>query len=386
MRVSTSTPGFVLEQTPVAGTRSGAGSVVDLVISQLGSGEVIVPNVVGKPVSDARTELQNLGLVVDSPQTKADTKQPKGHVIQQNPKAQKTAKVGSTIKLVISGGDLVEIPNVRGKELDDARKKITSGNKLTVGRIDYRPDCRVNEVIEQDPLPSNEKTADRGTAVNLTVASLGDNPVTIPTFRDRTSAQDFVSENRLTLKRVREEENEAAAGTVLRQSPRPGRQFGRNCPVDVELTVAIPIVWIDIENYVNQPVDVVQQKLRGLEVHSLVRYQQYPDATPGTVIQQSPAGPTRVKHWSYVYLVVARQPQVQTVMVPDLCGKPIDVARAILKNLGLVAPQDQDLVPANQVGWCADNLKVGNVVWQYPAANSPAPKGSTVKLAVRPIE
>jgi beta-lactam-binding protein with PASTA domain len=384
MRASTSTPGFVLEQTPVAGTRSGEGSVIDLVVSQIGSGEVSVPNVVGKPVSDARAELQNLGLVVDSGERKADTKQPKDHVIQHNPKAKKTAKVGSTIKLVISAGDLVEIPDVVGKELDDAKKKIISGNKLRVGSIDSRQDCKVDRVIEQSPPRSNQKIVERGTAINLVVGVLGDNPVTIPTFSDRTSAQNFVDENQLKLKSVREEEHEAPEGTVLRQSPKPGRQFGRNCPVNVELTVAIPIVWIDIENYVNQPVAVVQQKLRGLEVHSIVRYQQYSDAPEGTVIQQSPAGPTRVKHWSYVYLVVARQQEPQTVPMPDLCGKPIDVARAILKDLGLVAPQDQELVPAKDVSSCSDSLQSGQVKWQDRAPNTPVPKGTTVKLSVVP--
>jgi beta-lactam-binding protein with PASTA domain len=385
LRNSTSTPGLVLEQNPAVGARPAAGSEINLVISQLGTGDVIVPNVVGKPVSAARAELQNLGLAVDLSQTKADTKQPRDYVIQQSPKDKKTVKTGTTVKLVISAGDLVEIPDVRGKELDDARKKITSGNKLTVGREEYRQDCRVNEVLQQDPLPTKQKTADRGTAINLVVGSLGDNPVIIPPFRTRESAEIFVNENRLRLKRVREEESEATAGTVLRQSPKANRQFGRNCPVDIELTVAIPIVYVDIENYVNQPVDVVEQRLRALDLFPLVRHQNYSDATPGTVIQQSPAGPTRVRHRSFVYLVVATQPQIPTVTVPNLCGKTLKEARAILNSpqFGLINT-DNNVSYASPPGdnSCAnlDSMVNGQIMWQDPPANAKVPRGTPVNL------
>jgi beta-lactam-binding protein with PASTA domain len=387
LRDSTSTPGLVLEQNPVAGARPAAGSVIDLVISRPGSGDVIVPNVVGKSTSEARTELQNKGLVADSQQTRPDTRQPKDHVIQQNPRADRTVRTGTTVRLVISAGDLVEIPDVIGKKLDDARRKIISG-KLTVGREEYRQDCKVNEVIQQDPLPSKQKIADRGAAVNLIVGSLGDNPVTIPTFTDRRSAEDFVNENRLRMKRIREEESESSAGTVLRQSPKAGRQYGRNCPVEVEVTVAIPIVYVDIENYMGQPINLVEQKLRGLDLYPIVRYQQYSDAQAGTVFQQSPAGPTRVRHRSLVYLVVATQPQIPMVTVPDLCGKTLKDARTILYSpqFGLVNTDDnvgKTQLPDNLTCPNSQSIGDGQIIGQTPRAGEKVPRGSPVTVWVK---
>jgi beta-lactam-binding protein with PASTA domain len=228
-------------------------------------------------------------------------------------------------------------------------------------------------VIEQDPLPSRQRTADRGTAINLVVGSLGDNPVNIPTFRTRENAENFVNENRLRLKRVREEESDATAGTVLRQSPKAGRQFGRNCPVDVEITVAIPIVYVDIENYVDQPINVVEQKLRGLDLYPIVKQQQYSDATPGTVIQQSPAGPTRVRHRSFVYLVVATQYVPENITVPDLCKRQPDKAQEMLKLLGLtlVIGKPEEL-PAGVNGCGASDA--GSIWWQEPQAGKSIPK------------
>ncbi|HXT62793.1 MAG TPA: PASTA domain-containing protein, partial [Pyrinomonadaceae bacterium] len=383
-RADAGMPGVVLQQIPPAGAPAPRGTKIELVISTPPGVtlEVSVPDVIGKPISEARVMLETKGLEV-AEETKSDKKYPKDYVVAQNPKAPKVVKPGSTVKLTVSAGELVEIPKVKGKKLDDATKEITKDNRLTVGTIDYRPDCDVERVVEQNPLPSGRKDTPRGTAVNLVVGSLGDDPITIPTFSDRYAAEAFVNSNGLTLKKVDQVESDDPPGSVLWQKPQAGSRYPRHlgCPVNVELRVAIPVVLVDIENYIGQQIDAVQDKLRALQLYASPLYQEDENNAAGTVIQQSPLPPERVRHGTEIHLVVAKPPKVVMVPVPNVCGLSKENARAKLFNDAGLFNTDQDIlldVPPNQQAMCGAD--VGHVIWQSPAAGTMVPKGSKVLL------
>jgi beta-lactam-binding protein with PASTA domain len=212
------------------------------------------------------------------------------------------------------------------------------------------------------------------------IGSLGDNPINIPTFRDRASAEAFVRDNGLNLKNVDTREDKAPEGTILRQSPSPNSQFGRGCRVDVSLVVAIPIIYVDIEKYVDMPEQEALQRIRGIGLNSTVSHRQVLRGQAGMVLEQSPPYPNRVPHGSFVSLVVSSLAQPQIVIVPALCGMDRQAAIAALESRGLV-PEQVEEIPAGQES-CRRGVLEGQVMWQDRPAGTKVQKGTRVRFAV----
>jgi eukaryotic-like serine/threonine-protein kinase len=98
--------GLVIAQLPGAGTTTGSGSEVAIQVS-LGkaptSGNVSVPNVVGKTQADATSALESAGFTVTPVEQASDTVAV-GAVIDQLPVANSTAPKGSAVVILVSTG------------------------------------------------------------------------------------------------------------------------------------------------------------------------------------------------------------------------------------------------------------------------------------------
>jgi len=117
--------GSVIASKPAAGTKLKRDQVVVLVVSD-GPQPVAVPNVVGAPVDQAKAAVIDAGL---EPQVreKFDETVPAGTVISQSPEGNTTAGKGSVLKLVVSKGPpLVDVPDVKGKNVAEAQALITA--------------------------------------------------------------------------------------------------------------------------------------------------------------------------------------------------------------------------------------------------------------------
>ena len=98
-------------------------SSVDLVVSK-GLPPVDVPDVRGQQLADATTALEAAGLrAAVGDQAFSDTV-PKGSVIDQSPRGGTLTK-GSTVTLTVSKGpDLVTVPDLRGRSVEDAQRTL----------------------------------------------------------------------------------------------------------------------------------------------------------------------------------------------------------------------------------------------------------------------
>lgn len=97
--------------------------------------EVVMPDVVGRPLPDAGGELEAAGLVADSEPT--TSQEPPGTVVAQEPGAGTKLSAGEIVLLqVAQGGGTASIPNVVGQTAADARAKLWAA-KLTVRTL-YR--------------------------------------------------------------------------------------------------------------------------------------------------------------------------------------------------------------------------------------------------------
>ncbi|MGH3385059.1 MAG: Stk1 family PASTA domain-containing Ser/Thr kinase [Nocardioidaceae bacterium] len=112
--------GLVISQDPDPEVALDEGEAVDIVVSS-GRKQVEVPNVVGDDIDAATTELEDLGLKVDT------KKQPggdeKNQVVEMDPEAGSRLRVGQTVTLTISEGPL-EVPDVVGNTEELAKRKL----------------------------------------------------------------------------------------------------------------------------------------------------------------------------------------------------------------------------------------------------------------------
>ncbi|MET7642728.1 Stk1 family PASTA domain-containing Ser/Thr kinase [Streptomyces sp. NPDC005426] len=126
--------GEVLRTDPEAGAERHPDSAVALVVSQ--GSPVDVPDVTGRSVDDARAELEDAGLKVVVAPGRVDSPEDAGDVARQSLEEGAEAAEGDTITLTVSKGPrMIDIPDVTGKDVDDARGELEdAGFEVKVDR------------------------------------------------------------------------------------------------------------------------------------------------------------------------------------------------------------------------------------------------------------
>lgn len=199
------------------------------------SSDVVVPNVVGKSVDEARNILVNNKLRVNITEAFSD-KVPAGYVMSQNPEAGSRVKEQRIVTLVVSkGNEMVVVPDVRGLTVRDAELQLKNAG-LVPGREDeqYTNDYPAGTVIGQNPRPPAQVA--KGTAVDL-VISKGPAPkkVVLPDFRGSTLATVTTQLDSLKLKtgKITEQVSDKyPPGTISNQNPPPGTEVDEGSSVD----------------------------------------------------------------------------------------------------------------------------------------------------------
>lgn len=167
--------GCVVSQSVAAGTQAKAGDVISLVVSS-GPPKFDMIDVVGEQHKDAEEKLHELGLVVTVDYI-YDENYELGTVIKQS--EEKGAKVykGYEITItVVSDEALINVPDVVGKDFDEATEMITSANLKVEKNEIYDNNVAAGLVISQAPQAGSSQKG--GTKILLTV-SLGKQPVTV---------------------------------------------------------------------------------------------------------------------------------------------------------------------------------------------------------------
>ncbi|MGQ4363588.1 Stk1 family PASTA domain-containing Ser/Thr kinase [Streptomyces sp. SAS_272] len=126
--------GAVISTDPEAGAQRRAGTAISLVVSK--GSPVDVPDVSGEDLDDARAELEEAGLTVKVASEQVNSEVDKGKVAAQTPKADSRVAEGDTVTLTLSKGpEMVEVPNVVGASVDDAKSLLEqSGFKVDEDR------------------------------------------------------------------------------------------------------------------------------------------------------------------------------------------------------------------------------------------------------------
>ncbi|MFH8804669.1 Stk1 family PASTA domain-containing Ser/Thr kinase [Streptomyces sp. NPDC017936] len=157
--------GAVISSDPEAGTERRAGTAVALVVSK--GRPVDVPDVTGEDLADARAELQEAGLKVKVATEEVNSEYDKGQVAAQSPRADQRAAEGDTVTLTVSKGpEMVEVPDVVGASVGDA-KKLLEGAGFEVdedrGLLGLFGDTVKSQSVEAGD------TAPKGSTITITI-------------------------------------------------------------------------------------------------------------------------------------------------------------------------------------------------------------------------
>ncbi len=166
----------VISQNPAKGLKVKEGREIEVVVS-LGTEQVTVPAVVGKTANDAELAMTGVGLVVKI-EKKPDEKISENIVLSTSPGANSKVAKGSTVTLIVSSGksvNKVQMPNLAGMTLDNARKLLTD-KKLVLQEVKHESSTQyfVNQICKQSIAAGTE--VDENSAVSITL-STGPGPV-----------------------------------------------------------------------------------------------------------------------------------------------------------------------------------------------------------------
>lgn len=125
-------PGEVLDTSPEAGAQADREGTVTLTVS---SG-IPVPSLAGEELEDAERTLNDLGLVAEVVEEESENIE-EGTVISQSPDTGTNVGPGATVTLTVSSGPPeVDVPDVVGESIRDARKELEdAGFEVEVDRI-----------------------------------------------------------------------------------------------------------------------------------------------------------------------------------------------------------------------------------------------------------
>lgn len=208
------------------------------------------------------------------------------------------------------GGKPFKLPSFKGDKKEDAVKEITDELKLKAV-VKERPDCQPpGKVLDQEP--RKDTLVQPGSEVTIYVASPGQNAPSVPPLKGRQQAEAQRELDLLGYKvRIKQrDDNNSPEGTVLGQEPAAYTSLMATCPV--ELTVAVPVPPVVLEDFREKPLEYARKKLPGKTLGTIFgaplvlgRITYEPSRSPqGTVINQDPL-PGKVPRGTQVNLVVS---------------------------------------------------------------------------------
>jgi beta-lactam-binding protein with PASTA domain len=213
-------------QYPAPGTRVRLNSSVELIIE----GEsVLVPNVVGQHINQARNVLQNQRLLVGNVREEITGGAPVKTVRRQHPAPGTRVRLNSSVELIIEG-ESVLVPNLVGQHINQARN-LLQNQGLRVGQVreELTGHYGAGTVLRQSM--SSGSRVRPYTVVELVIEAEG---IRVPdvTRMHQNSAVSRLRSARLqvgTMSRV--ESRQYPEGTVIQQYPSPGTLVRVNSPV-----------------------------------------------------------------------------------------------------------------------------------------------------------
>ena len=201
--------------------------------------EVVLPDFVGLTydmiVNDELYEDFDIVVEIEEPNDTYD----KGIIFEQNPKAGRTVRVGSEVKVKVSSGKtVITIPTLANVESTLASGQLTDMGLEVSQKTEYNDSVAEGNVIRTDPVEGSE--VDAGTSVILYV-SLGpeEKLIDMPnvTGIQLETARTLLQQSGLKVNKVNTDpSSDRPAGTVIQQDPAAGTQIASGSAVTLTIS------------------------------------------------------------------------------------------------------------------------------------------------------
>ena len=193
----------------------------DTLVSEDAAESVVMIDLKGKTLDEAKTDLKKLGLNVTEAGTEISDTYEKGQIIDQDVAKGETVNTGTTIKVTVSAGSEeenakdVDVPDVTGKTAEAAMAKLEDNN-LTVSReFEFSNDVPSGQVIRQDQKAG--KTVKEGTKVTIYV-SQGTESLKVTDVKGKSEADAKSALSDFNVTTTTEHSDSVAEGNVISQS------------------------------------------------------------------------------------------------------------------------------------------------------------------------
>jgi beta-lactam-binding protein with PASTA domain len=236
--------GTIYTQNPQPGQWVYQGTSVDVhvVHSKTSDGpkpvpQRIVPLLDGKTTAEANEILKASGLQLGKVST-GNSAAPAGKIYSQSPPAQSKVPPDTIVNVIVAGARAIQsvrVPNLIHTDVKQA-SAILMGSRLRIGEIGSQEnDTYVGQIISQSP--GQGAQVEIGTPINVTVAK--QMPlVSVPDLvkRDEGVAVHILNSAGLTMGGVRQIGSNETSGTILSQSPAPGKKVRKGSLVEVAVS------------------------------------------------------------------------------------------------------------------------------------------------------
>lgn len=231
----------------------------DTLVSEDVEESVVMIDLKGKTLDEAKTELKKLGLNVTEAGTEISDSYEKGQIIDQDVAKGETVKTGTTIKVTVSAGSEeenakdVDVPDVTGKTAEAAMATLEDKN-LTVSReFEFSNDVPSGQVIRQDPKAG--KTVKEGTKVTIYV-SQGTESIKVTDVRGKSEADAKAALSDFDVTTTTEHSDTVAEGNVISQSISGGQYAEKGASITIVVSSGAEKISYYIKSPVKAPTNV----------------------------------------------------------------------------------------------------------------------------------
>jgi serine/threonine-protein kinase len=224
--------GTVVDTDPSVGTRVTEGAVVELTVSK-GPQLFSVPDVIGKPLDEAKILMQNAGFTLSSGKEEFHDTIPKGAVVSRDPDGTSARKGTNFTAVVSKGPPLVAVPKVDLRTPAEAKTLIEKAGFEYASSSAYSDTVPEGKVVRTDPVGG--EMAPRGSTVTA-VVSKGPPPfpmpnlvgMSLPEAKRKARSMGLVVANEYAVPGSGNPHNQ-----VQGQNPTPGSTVHKGSPIDL---------------------------------------------------------------------------------------------------------------------------------------------------------
>ena len=212
-----------------------------------------------------------------------------------------------TMKVILKG-DVVRVPDLKGKSVEEAREELAHiGLYLVQKSTEFSMSIPAGKIMEQEPEPGSKIKRNKEVKV---IVSAGKKKVKVPNLigKDLLLAENILK--KFNLKKgiiVQTHSPKYSAGRIMAQSPESGLEVESGTPISLLVSQGQEEEKFIMPDLIGKKLESTIPLLQKLGFRiGIIRYTHYPGLKPGIIIKQLPLSGYRVYKSNLISLEVSK--------------------------------------------------------------------------------